>query len=162
MKKATATNEMHPELVPAPVILDQTRLPDNKASDPVNNKWLTKYIAAPARISGIVCETQNDAGRHDNWLKYNTVVINVVDSDPASSSGCSPGQDFSFRYFSVQLPGKGFAGFDPGALAGQPATFTGMLQNSASKSGKTLYWTVTVRNANDVCLLPKAQCPKNT
>jgi hypothetical protein len=153
------TGELRLELVPRPVVLDQTRLPDNKAMDQVHNKWLTKYIAAPARITGIICEAQTDPNRRDNWLKYNTVVVNVVDSDPTSADGCSPGADFSFRYFSVQLPGKGFAGFDPLAMAGQQATFTGMLQNSASKSGKTLYWTVTVRNTSDVCLLPSAQCP---
>ena len=154
----TAADELRPDLIPPPVELDASRLPDNKAMDQVNNKWLTKHIAAPARITGVVCEVQNDAGRRDNWLKYNTVVVNLVDSDPASSAGCSPGQDFSFRYFSVQMPGKGFAGFDPLVAAGQSGTFTGMLMNSASKSGKTLYWTVAVRTASDVCLTPRTGC----
>ena len=156
----TPAGELRSELVPAPVVLDKTRLPDNRAANQVNNKWLTKYIAAPARITGIICEAATDITRRDNWLKYNTVVINLVDSDPASTAGCSPGNDFSFRYFSVQMPGKGFASFDPLTMAGQQASFVGMLQNSASKSGKTLFWTVTVRSTNDVCLLPKAQCPQ--
>ncbi len=154
----TAADELRPDLIPPPVELDASRLPDNKAMDQVNNKWLTKHIAAPARITGVVCEVQNDAGRRDNWLKYNTVVVNLVDSDPASSAGCSPGQDFSFRYFSVQMPGKGFAGFDPLVAAGQSGTFTGMLMNSASKSGKTLYWTVAVRSTGDVCVPSGAGC----
>ncbi len=155
----TTTMDVHPELMPAPVELDASRLPDNKAMDQVNNKWLTKYIAAPARISGVVCEVQSDANRSQNWLKYNTVVMNLVDSDPASVAGCSPGADFSFRYFSVQLPGKGFGGFDPLVMAGHEATFVGMLENSASKSGKTLYWTVAVRAASDICLMSHDQCP---
>jgi len=45
-------------------------------------------------------------------------------------------------------------------MAGREATFVGMLQNGVSTSGKTLFWTVAVRNAGDVCLLPKAQCAK--
>ena len=154
----TATSELRPELVPEPIVLDSSRLPDNKAADPVNNRWLTKYIAAPARITGTICEVANDPSRRDNWLKYNTVVINLIDSDPASADGCTPGADFSFRYFSVQLPGKGFAGLDPLKLAGTEATFVGMLMNSASKSGKTLYWTVAVRTASDVCLTPRTGC----
>lgn len=154
-----ATSEVRPDLVPEPITLDTSRLPDNKAADPVNNRWLTKYIGAPARITGTICEVQNDPSRRDNWLKYNTVVINLVDSDPASTDGCTPGVDFSFRYFSVQLPGKGFAGFDPLKLAGTEASFVGMLMNSASKSGKTLYWTVAVRTASDVCLTPRTGCP---
>jgi hypothetical protein len=153
-----ATSELQPDLIPQPVTLDSSRLPDNKATDQVNNKWLTKYIAAPARITGTICEVQNDPSRRDNWLKYNTVVINLIDSDPASTDGCTPGQDFSFRYFSVQMPGKGFAGFDPLKLAGTEASFVGMLMNSASKSGKTLYWTVAVRSASDVCLTPRTGC----
>jgi hypothetical protein len=44
-------------------------------------------------------------------------------------------------------------------MAGREATFIGMLQNAASKSGKTLYWTAAVRSASDVCLLPHDQCP---
>ncbi len=142
------------------MVLDSTRLPDNRAANPVNNKWLTKYIAAPATITGIVCEVQNDPSRRDNWLKYNTVIVNLVDSDPASVAGCSPGMNFGFSYFSVQVPGKGFADFDPLVMAGREATFVGMLQNGVSTSGKTLFWTVAVRNTGDVCLLPKAQCPK--
>jgi hypothetical protein len=85
--------------------------------------------------------------------------MNLLDSDPASAAGCSPGADFAFRYFAVQLPGKGFGGFDPLTMAGREATFIGMLQNAASKSGKTLYWTAAVRSASDVCLLPHDQCP---
>jgi hypothetical protein len=156
----TAAGELRAELVPQPVVLDSTRLPDNRAANPVNNKWLTKYIAAPATITGIVCEVQNDPSRRDNWLKYNTVIVNLVDSDPASVAGCSPGMNFGFSYFSVQVPGKGFADFDPLVMAGREATFVGMLQNGVSTSGKTLFWTVAVRNTGDVCLLPKAQCPK--
>lgn len=156
----TAAGELRSELVPQPVVLDSTRLPDNRAPNPVNNKWLTKYIAAPATITGIVCEVQNDQSRRDNWVKYNTIVVNLVDTDPASVAGCSPGANFGFSYFSVQVPGKGFAGFDPLLMAGREATFVGMLQNGVSTSGKTLFWTVAVRNAGDVCLLPKAQCPK--
>ena len=156
----TAAGELRSELVPQPVVLDSTRLPDNRAANPVNNKWLTKYIAAPATITGIVCEVQNDPSRRDNWVKYNTIIVNLVDSDPASVAGCSPGINFGFSYFSVQVPGKGFAGFDPLLMAGREATFVGMLQNGVSTSGKTLFWTVAVRNTGDVCLLPKAQCPK--
>lgn len=156
----TPAGELRNELVPQPVVLDSTRLPDNRSSNPVNNKWLTKYIAAPVKISGIVCEVQNDANRRDNWTKYNTVIVNLVDADPASVAGCSPGTNFGFSYFSVQVPGKGFAGFDPLVMAGREATFVGMLQNGVSTSGKTLFWTVGVRNTDDVCLLPKAQCPK--
>lgn len=154
----TPSDEVRTDLVPAPVLLDKMRLPDNGTTNQPNNKWLTKYIAAPAKITGIVCEVVSDQNRKDNWAKYNTVVINLVDNDPASVAGCSPGSSFSFKYFSVQLPGKGFAGFDPALLAGTEATFVGMLQNGASKSGKTLFWTVVVRDAGDVCLLPKAQC----
>ena len=156
----STTHELRPDLVPQPAELDRSRLPDTKAKDQVNNKWLTKYIAAPVRVSGIVCEVTADASRRDSWNKYNTIVMNLLDSNPASVPGCSAGTDLAFSYFSVQLPGKGFAGIDPTQLAGQPATFTGMLQNSASRSGKTLYWTVSVRNKDDVCLLPREQCMK--
>ena len=122
-------------------------------------RFVTEYgKIIPARITGTICEVQNDLSCRDNWLKYNTVVINLIDSDPASTDGCTPGQDFSFRYFSVQMPGKGFAGFDPLKLAGTEASFVGMLMNSASKSGKTLYWTVAVRSASDVCLTPRTGC----
>jgi len=151
-----------PDLVPAPIELDAARRPTGGPTS-ANNQWLTKYIAAPVRVTGIVCEVVEDSARASNWTKYNTVTINQVDTDKKSSTGCG-GVNPSFdgglgTRFSVQLPGKGFGGFDPIQYAGQEATFVGMLQNGASKSGKTLFWTAVVRRTADVCLAPRAQCP---
>ena len=128
-----------------------------------NNQWLTKYIAAPVKVTGIVCEVTLDETRSSNWIKYNTVAINQVDNDPKSNTGCG-GVNLSFpvglgERFNLQLPGKGFGGFYPVEYAGQEATFVGMLQNGASKSGKTLFWTAVVRRTSDVCLKPRAECP---
>lgn len=61
--------------------------------------------------------------------------------------------------FSVQLPGKDFAGFDPAVHTGQEITVTGMLQNSAAVQSSTLFWTVVVREPQDVCLKPDTMCP---
>ncbi len=156
------TSMFRPDLLPVPIELDATRRPTGGPTS-ANNQWLTKYIAAPVRVSGIVCDVVADTNRASNWEKYNTIVINQVDTDPKSSTGCG-GVNPSFdnglgTRFNVQLPGKGFGGFDPAQYAGQEATFTGMLQNGASKSGKTLFWTAVVRRTSDVCLKPKAQCP---
>jgi hypothetical protein len=156
------TDVYRPDWVPTPIELDATRRPTGGPTS-ANNQWLTKYIAAPVRVSGIVCDVTEDDNRKGNWIQYNTVVINQVDMDPKSSTGCG-GVNPSFdgglgTRFNVQLPGKGFAGFDPVVMAGQEATFVGMLQNGASKSGKTLFWTAVVRKTSDVCLKPRAQCP---
>ena len=156
------TSTFRPDLVPAPVELDASRRPTGGPTS-ANNQWLTKSIAAPVRVTGIVCEVNEDNNRKSNWIQYNTVVMNQVDTDPKSSTGCG-GVNPSFdgglgTRFNVQLPGKGFAGFDPVVFAGQEATFVGMLQNGASKSGKTLFWTAVVRRTSDVCLKPRAQCP---
>jgi hypothetical protein len=151
-----------PDLVPAPVELDAGHRPKGGPTS-ANNQWLTKYIAAPVKVTGIVCEVTLDETRSSNWIKYNTVAINQVDNDPKSNTGCG-GVNLSFpvglgERFNVQLPGKGFGGFDPLQYAGQEATFVGMLQNGASKSGKTLFWTAVVRRTSDVCLKPRAECP---
>ncbi len=156
------TSSFRPDLLPAPVELDAAHRPTGGPTS-ANNQWLTKSIAAPVRVTGIVCDVVADSNRASNWEKYNTVVINQVDSDPKSSTGCG-GVNLSYdsglgTRFNVQLPGKGFGGFDPVQYAGQEATFIGMLQNGASKSGKTLFWTAVVRRTADVCLKPKAQCP---
>ena len=157
-----ATGEFRSDWVPVPIELDKSRMPTGGPTS-ANNQWLTKRIASPVRVSGIVCEVGSDKNRADNWQKYNTVVINQLDLDPESEAGCggvnlSYNKDMGTR-FNVQLPGKGFGGFDPAQHAGQEATFVGMLQNAASKSGKTLFWTVVVRKTPDVCLKPKAECP---
>ena len=61
----------------------------------------------------------------------------------------------SARALTSSFPAKASGGFDPVQYAGQEATFIGMLQNGASKSGKTLFWTAVVRRTADVCLKPK-------
>lgn len=148
--------------VPAPIELTSSRLPDQ---DPTaaSNRWLTRHIASPVRITGIVCEANLDDTRADNWSRYNTVVINLTgDGKPDSVNGCGGVNEKSYvppTRFSVQFPGKGVGGFDPAMQAGQEVTITGMLQNSVSRSGKTLFWTVVVRDQTDVCLQPRAMCP---
>lgn len=148
--------------VPAPIELTENRRP---AQDPTSsvNRWLTRYIAAPVRITGIVCETALDDSRADNWSRYNTVAINQTgDGKADSTNGCGGVNSSTYippNRFNVQFPGKGVGGFDPALHAGQEVTITGMLQNSVSRSGKTLFWTVVVRDQTDVCLLPKAMCP---
>jgi len=156
----TASDAIRRELIPAPVELEAGRRPTPTAGS-AENRWLTRYIAAPVRITGIVCETEKDQSRRDNWNKYNTVAINQLDDKADSVEGCGGVNSATYvppTRFSVQFPGKGVAGFDPSTQAGKEVTITGMLQNSASKSGKTLYWTVAVRDESDVCLLPRAQC----
>lgn len=151
-------------LVPQPIELTPERRP---AQDPTatENRWLTRHIAAPVRITGIVCEATLDDSRADNWNRYNTVVINQTgDGKPDSVNGC--GGVNSTMYippirFNVQFPGKGVGGFDPAMHAGQEVTITGMLQNSVSRSGKTLFWTVVVRDQTDLCLQPRANCSLN-
>jgi len=81
--------------------------------------------------------------------------------DPESSGGCggvNPTGYVAPTRFSVQFPGKGTNGFDPMLHKGKEVTLTGMLQNSVSKSGKTLFWTVVVRDPSDVCIGPRATC----
>lgn len=156
----TASSDFDASLVPSPIELDKTRLPGTKTND-ASSKFLTQYIAAPVRVTGIVCEVELDTNRRDNWNKYNSVSINQVDSDPKSKFGCGGVNETDYvapTRFSVQFPGKGFGGFDPLKIAGQEATLTGMLQNSVSKSGRTLYWTVVIRDTDDVCVGPRAGC----
>ncbi|MFO0578648.1 MAG: hypothetical protein U1A78_31990 [Polyangia bacterium] len=161
----TAGTEFMPQLLPKLAEIGGTLRPKSKPED---NGELVKLIASPVRISGVICEVFEDDKRRDNYDKYNTVTINQDDTDPASIKGCGGINRTDFdpnlgNRTSVALPGKGFGGFDPDkhARASTPteATFTGMLQNGASKSGKTLFWTVVLREATDVCLKPKAQCP---
>lgn len=148
--------------VPAPIELSENRRP---AQDPTAsaNRWLTRYIATPVRITGIVCETALDDSRADNWSRYNTIAINQTgDGKADSTNGCGGVNSGSYippTRFNVQFPGKGVGGFDPAVHAGQEVTITGMLQNSVSRSGKTLFWTVVVRDQTDVCLQPRAMCP---
>lgn len=148
-------------LVPQPIELSADRRP---AQDPTasENRWLTRHIAAPVRITGIVCEASLDDSRSDNWNRYNTVVINQTgDGKPDSVNGCGGVNSTMYippTRFNVQLPGKGVGGFDPAMQAGQEVTITGMLQNSVSRSGKTLFWTVVVRDQSDICLKPRAMC----
>lgn len=155
-------SEVRTDLLPPYVELDATRRPTPTVTS-AENQWLTRYIAAPVRITGVVCETTKDQTRSDNWIKYNTVVLNQTgDGSAESVSGCGGVNSSSYvppTRFSVQFPGKGVGDFDPAIQAGKEVTITGMLQNSASKSGKTLYWTVSVRDQTDVCLLPRAMCP---
>jgi len=155
-------NEVRTDLLPPYVELDASRRPTPTVTS-AENQWLTKYIAAPVRVTGIVCETTKDQTRSDNWIKYNTVVLNQTgDGSAESVSGCGGVNSTAYvppTRFSVQFPGKGVGNFDPAIQAGKEVTITGMLQNSASKSGKTLYWTVSVRDQTDVCLLPRAMCP---
>lgn len=156
------SERIDPTLVPPPIELSPDRRP---AQDPTatENRWLTRHIAAPVRITGIVCEASLDDTRADNWNRYNTVVINQTGDGKADSvNGC--GGVNSTMYippirFNVQFPGKGVGGFDPAMQAGQEVTITGMLQNSVSRSGKTLFWTVVVRDQSDICLQPRAMCP---
>lgn len=154
--------EVRTDLLPPYVELDASRRPTPTVTS-AENQWLTKYIAAPVRVTGIVCETTKDQTRSDNWIKYNTVVLNQTgDGSAESVSGCGGVNSTAYvppTRFSVQFPGKGVGNFDPAIQAGKEVTITGMLQNSASKSGKTLYWTVSVRDQTDVCLLPRAMCP---
>ena len=56
-----------------------------------------------------------------------------------------------------QHRGRGFAGVDPDMQAGKEVTITGMLRNSAA-SESTLFWTLVVRDAQDVCFGGPAQC----
>jgi hypothetical protein len=157
----SASQELKRELVPAPIELTPSRRP-TQTTNSAENQWLTRYIAAPVFLTGIVCETEKDQNRRDNWLRYNTVVINQSgDGNPESVNGC--GGTNSTMYipptrFNVQFSGKGVAGFDPAMHAGREVTMTGMLQNSVSKSGKTVFWTVVVREESDVCLQPRAMC----
>lgn len=155
-------NDVRTDLLPPYIELDAKRRPTSSVTS-AENQWLTQYIAAPVRITGIVCETTKDQSRSDNWVKYNTVQINQTgDNDPESVTGCGGVNSATYvppTRFSVQFPGKGVGGFDPATQAGKEVTITGMLQNSASKSGKTLYWTVSVRDQTDVCLQPRATCP---
>ena len=154
-------DRIEPSMVPAPLELDAGRRP---AQDPTaaENRWLTRHIAAPVRITGIVCEAAQDDSRRDNWNRYNTVVINQTgDGKPDSVNGCGGVNSSSYvppTRFSVQFPGKGVGGFDPMVHAGTEVTITGMLQNSVSRSGKTLFWTVVVRDQSDICLKPRAMC----
>lgn len=157
----SATSNQRLDLVPQPIELDAKHRPAQMATA-AENRWLTQYIAAPVRITGIVCETDKDQSRHDNWVKYNTVAINQLDKDPESVNGCGGVNSSSYlppTRFNVQFPGKGVGGFDPATQAGKEVTVTGMLQNSVSKSGKTLYFSVVVRDKSDVCLEPRAMCP---
>lgn len=161
----TAGDEFIPQQLPKVPEIGGTLRPKSKPED---NGELVKLIASPVRISGVICEIFEDTDRRDNYDKYNTLTINQDDMDPASIKGCGGINRTEFdpnfaNRTNVQLPGKGFGGFDPAthARATTPteATFVGMLQNGASKSGKTLFWTAVVRDASDVCLKPKAQCP---
>lgn len=158
----SASEELRREMVPAPVELTPMRRP-TQTTNSAENQWLTKYIAAPVFINGIVCETEKDQSRKDNWLKYNTVAINQTgDGNPESLSGCGGSNTTMYvppTRFNVQFSGKGVGGFDPAVHAGKEVTMTGMLQNSVSKSGKTVFWTVVVREESDVCLQPRASCP---
>lgn len=160
----TAGDDFMPELLPKVVEIGGTLRPKSKPED---NGALVKLIASPVRLSGVLCEVFEDSKRRDNYDKYNTVVLNQDDMDPASQKGCGGINSTEYdpnlgNRTSVQLPGKGFGGFDPDkhARATTPteATFTGMLQNGSSKTGKTLFWTVVLRETTDVCLKPKAQC----
>ena len=46
--------------------------------DQVSNSKLADPASSPrARITGVVRGEKNDAGRRDNWLKYNTVVMRL-------------------------------------------------------------------------------------
>ncbi len=155
-----ATDKVQLELCPPPLELTEDRRPP-QAPDAPENQFLFKYVAAPVRITGVVCEVEKDRNRSDNWIKYNTVTINQTDGDPESLPGCGGVNSSKYivpYWFSVQFPGKGVGGFDPLQHAGTQVTITGMLQNSVSKSGKTLYFTVAVRDQSDVCLLPRAMC----
>lgn len=161
----TPSDEFMPQLLPKLAEIGGTLRPKSKPED---NGELVKLIASPVRASGVICEVFEDDKRRDNYDKYNSVTLNQDDSDPASIKGCGGINRTEFDPYlgnrtSVALPGKGFGGFDPDkhARASTPteATFTGMLQNGSSKSGKTLFWTVVLREANDVCLKPRAMCP---
>lgn len=158
----SANDDLRREFVPVPVELTAMRRP-TQTTNSAENQWLTKYIAAPVFITGIVCETEKDQGRKDNWLKYNTVAINQTgDGNPESINGCGGTNTTMYippTRFNVQFSGKGVGGFDPAIHAGKEVTMTGMLQNSVSKSGKTVFWTVVVREEGDVCLQPRASCP---
>lgn len=130
-----STEAVRPELVPAPEALTADTRPltaDQQAA-------LLRWSASPVRATATICDL-TDARRADNWNKYSTFVLTYDAKD-----GCDNRQTFS-----VQLPARGFAGVDPQAMAGRKLTVTGMLQNSASPGG-TVFWTVLVRDAADVC-----------
>ena len=120
---------------------------------PETNKELIRRIASPARVSAHVCPLL-DQRAIDQYNSYNTFVVTFDKKGAMPLDNCD-----SRRTFSVQLPSRGFAGFDPDKHANQEITVTGMLQNSAAQASGTLFWTVVVRDAQDVCLKPAAQCP---
>lgn len=140
-----ATDEIKLDRVPAPVTLLPDWRPKGAAYDTTR---LGKLIAAPVTVSGIMCDVQDEMASVDrvsSWQKYATFLINQVNNDPKDSSACT-----SFGAFAVELPGQGFGGVDWTKRQGQRLTVTGMLQNSASKSGSTLFWTVLVRQPTDI------------
>lgn len=151
---ATASMEIRPDLVPAPRDLLAADRPQSQSSMvPETNKELIRRIASPARVSAHVCPLA-DQRAIDQYNSYNTFVVTFDKKGAMPLDNCD-----SRRTFSVQLPSRGFAGFDPDKHANQEITVTGMLQNSAAQASGTLFWTVVVRDAQDVCLKPAAQCP---
>lgn len=130
--------EVNPSLVPKPVELTaamRPRTPVNSAE----HKALTRLIAAPVLVKAKVCDV-SDSYRKDAWERYNTLVLSYDSTDKCDNRNT----------FSVQLPGKGFACLDPLRHAGQEFSVTGMLQNSATRSGTTLFWTIIVRETADI------------
>jgi hypothetical protein len=130
--------EVNPSLVPRPVELTAAMRPRT----PVNSnehKALTKLIAAPVVARAKICDV-TDSYRKDAWDRYNTIVLSYDATDKCDNRNT----------FSVQLPGKGFACLDPLRHAGQEFSVTGMLQNSATRSGTTLFWTIIVRETADI------------
>lgn len=156
-----ATDEILPAAVPAPIDLDASRRPNQDVTSSAN-QWLTRRIASPVRISGIVCEVERDDSRRDNWQRFNQIVINVTgDNNPTSVDGCGGVNETKYiapTRFGVAFPGKGVGGFDPLIHAGKDITLTGMLQNGVSRSQKTLFWTVVLRDQTDVCINTRSAC----
>lgn len=144
--------EVRPDLLPAPVEITADRRRKlgtgdaDRTRDLEQNKWLLKRVGAVVRVKAKVCDT-NDQFRGPSWQNYSTFVVTFdPDMNPALD-GCD-----NRKTFSVQLPGRGFAGFDPDAQKGRDITVTGMLQNSASATGALLFWTIAVRDAQDLAL----------
>ena len=149
----TPSMDLKPDLVPKAVDLLAAARP---ASQPANmpvpdvNKNLIKLIGSPVRVNAFLCDL-TDSRRRDQYNSYSTLVL-TYDPREAVKDACD-----SRKTFSVQLPSRGFAGVDPDMQAGKEVTITGMLRNSAA-SESTLFWTLVVRDAQDVCFGGPAQC----
>ena len=160
-----------PQKLPPPVKLAQ--------SDIANLKKLNAANSAVVEVSGKVCPLMppnpnndpNIQGTIDQWVKYNTFILAQFSCD-------------SFTEFSVALPAKVVGGFDATQHVGKDVTVRGMLKNASGQNplydaaGNTIacsdqapcaagvcsmaickknpfnFWTVTLRDGNDIVSAP--------